>query len=425
MTGRPDDQQQWHDRPEWPEQPQWAPQPEPPYGQQWPDHQQWIESLRPSATTGAEPMPADTYPDHADSPPTPDATVVVSPAAGGQHRRPQPPRSPRRLRRIALLGITGLVVTALAVAGGIAAVSHHYLGEIERFPDPFAAIPAEQRPAPTPEGLTILLAGIDSQAASATGADSATEPAGRTDSLMVVRLTADRERAYVVSIPRDSWVPIPGHDNFKINSAYALGGVSLAVQTVENVTGLRIDHVALMDLAGLRDLTDAVGGVTVDIPAGTPSLDLHAGWPSGPQRLNGDQAVQYVRQRHGLPEGDFDRMRRHQNYLRAMLTEVLDRDTLTSPRQLGGLLDAATQTVTVDDGLTNDKLRRVALDLHNIRNDVRFVTAPVASTGFVGDQWVMWLDTERGVDFWSAVRNDTLEQYIDRYGADQLDTAVR
>ncbi|MFV2017732.1 LCP family protein [Micromonospora sp. LOL_023] len=419
MTGRPDDQQQWHDRPEWPGQP------EPSHGQQWPDHQQWIESLRPSATTSAERAPADSHADQTASRPTPEATVVVSPGTGGQHRRPRPPRSPRRLRRIALLGITGLVVTALAAAGGITAVSHHYLGKIERFPDPFAAIPAEQRPAPTPEGLTILLAGIDSQAASATGADSDGTPAGRTDSLMVVRLTADRQRAYVVSIPRDSWVPIPRHDNFKINSAYALGGVSLAVQTVENVTGLRIDHVALTDLAGLRDLTDAVGGVTVDILADTPPIGQHAGWQSGPQRLDGDQAVDYVRQRHGLPEGDFDRMRRHQNYLRAMLTEILDRDTLTNPRQLGALLDAATQTVTVDDGLTNDKLRRIALDLRNVRTDVRFVTAPVASTGFVGDQWVMWLDTERGVDFWSAVRNDTLDQYIDRYGADQLDTAVR
>jgi LCP family protein required for cell wall assembly len=391
-------------------------------GQRWPDHQQWIESLREPATAAARPVTATGYPDTAEATPT----VVAERGPGGQHRRPEPPRNPRRrLRRIALLGITGLAVAALAAVGGVAAVGNYYLGEIERFPDPFAAIPADQRPAPTAKGLNILFAGVDSQAPNATGVDSHLAPSGRTDSLMVVRLTADRKRAYVVSIPRDSWVEIPGHDNFKINSAYALGGVSLAVQTVENVTGLRIDHVALIDLAGLRDLTDAVGGVTVDIPAGTPGLNLHASWPSGPQRLNGDQAVQYVRQRHGLPEGDFDRMRRHQNYLRALLAETLDHDTLTSPRQLGALLDAVTSAVTVDEGLTNDKLRRVAFDLRDIRNDVRFVTAPVASTGYVGDQWVMWLDTERGVDFWGAVRNDTLDEYIDRYGVEQLDAVVR
>ncbi|MFV2083474.1 LCP family protein [Micromonospora sp. LOL_021] len=350
--------------------------------------------------------------------------LTRSSAGSGQHRRPPARHGRRRLRRIALLGITGLVVAALAGVAGVAAVSHYYLGEIKRIPDPFAAIPADQRPAPTAEGLTVLLAGVDSLASSATGADSPAGPYGRTDSLMVVRITADRERAYVVSIPRDSWVPVPGHGNVKINSAYALGGASLAVRTVENVTGLRIDHVALIDLVGLQDLTDAVGGVTVEIPAGTPGPSLQSSWPAGPQRLNGEQAVKYVRQRYGLPEGDFDRMRRHQNYLRALLDETLDRDTLTSPRQLGALLDAITTTVTVDDGLTNDKLRQLSFDLRKIRNDVRFVTAPVANTGFVGDQWVMWLDTDRGVDFWTAVRDDTLEQYIERYGAEQLDSVV-
>ncbi|WJK42163.1 LCP family protein [Solwaraspora sp. WMMA2056] len=454
MTGRPDDRDQF---PEYPQEPDQSQQQAWPADQtqwtadqsswsaeqaQWStDHAQW--SGEQAQWSGEQAQwsgeQAQWSGDHAqwsgehavpDAPapagPAPEPVVTVSPTGGGAHRRPEPTRRPRRrLRRIALLGITGLVVTALAAAGAVTLVGHHYLGEIERIPDPFAAIPAEQRPAPTPEGMTFLFAGIDSQAPGATGADAADTPYGRTDSLMVVRITADHEQAYVVSIPRDAWVPIPGHDNFKINSAYALGGVSLAVQTVENATGLRIDHVAVIDLAGLRDLTDAVGGVTVDIPAGTPGLSLNASWPAGPQRLTGEQAVQYVRQRHGLPEGDFDRMRRHQNYLRALLTETLDRDTLTSPHQLSALLDAITGTVTVDDGLTNDKLRQLTFDLRKIRNDVRFVTAPVASTGFVGDQWVMWLDTERGVDFWSAVRNDDLDSYIDRYGADQLDTVVR
>jgi len=388
------------DQPRWAaDQPQWTVQ------QQSTDQPQWSDR-QPGASA------------------TSPVTLTRSSAGSGQHRRPPARHGRRRLRRIALLGITGLVVAALAGVAGVAAVSHYYLGEIKRIPDPFAAIPADQRPAPTPEGLTVLLAGVDSLASSATGADSPTGPYGRTDSLMVVRITADRERAYVVSIPRDSWVPVPGHGNLKINSAYALGGASLAVQTVENVTGLRIDHVALIDLVGLQDLTDAVGGVTVEIPAGTPGPSLQSSWPAGPQRLDGEQAVKYVRQRYGLPEGDFDRMRRHQNYLRALLDETLDRDTLTSPRQLGALLDAITATVTVDDGLTNDKLRQLTFDLRKIRNDVRFVTAPVANTGYVGDQWVIWLDTDRGVEFWSAVRDDTLEQYIERYGTEQLDSVV-
>ncbi|MFY1635792.1 LCP family protein [Solwaraspora sp. WMMB335] len=449
MTGRPDDQERSATQPSWTAEtatgharestglPEHSQDPYYQYadrGWSGPDRQEWPTSQETWPAHGQWSADQERWSTGQELPAGPaggdvagvDPATPGEPGAGGQHRRSRgAPRPRRRLRRIALFGIAGLVVAALATAVGAAAISHYYLGEIERIPDPFAAIPAEQRPSPTPQGSTILLAGVDSQAPGATGADSSSTPHGRTDSLMVVRITADRKRAYVVSIPRDSWVPIPGHENFKINAAYAYGGASLAVQTVENVTGLRIDHVALIDLAGLRDLTDAVGGVTVDIPAGTPNPGQRTSWPSGPQRLDGEQAVQYVRQRHGLPEGDFDRMRRHQNYLRALLTETLDRDTLTSPRQLGALLEAVTRTVTVDEGLTNDKLRQLAFDLHTIRNNVQFVTAPVADTGYVGDQWVMWLDTERGVDFWNAIRDDSLEQYRERYGIEQLDSVVR
>jgi len=384
----------------WPQNPQWNQQ-DPQWNQQDP---QWrrLESAW-DDEHGAVDEPAT------------EQTLAIGQRGGRRHR----------FRRTVLLTVTGLVLLAVAGAVTVNVVSQRYLGDIKRIPDPFTALPEQERPAPTPEGLTILLAGIDSQAPSSTGAGADGEPDGRSDSLMVVRVTADRKRAYVVSIPRDSWVPIPGHGTFKINAAYAYGGPALAVQTVEELTNLRIDHFALIDLAGLRDLTDAVGGVTVTIPAETRDSSTSVSWQAGPQRLNGDQAVRYVRQRHGLPNGDLDRLRRHQNFLRALLTEVLDRDTLTSPGQLAALLGAVSQTVSVDEGLTNDKIRKLALDLRGIRDGVKFLTAPVTSSGYVGDQWVIWLDTDRGPEFWEAVRTDSLEQYIDRRGADQLDSVVR
>ena len=137
---------------------------------------------------------------------------------------------------------------------------------------------------------------------------------------MIARLAEDGQSAAVVSIPRDSWVDIPGHGKNKINAAYAFGGPSLLIRTVENLTELHVDHFAVIDFAGFQAVVDSVGGIDVGISAATSNEGVH--FHQGVNHLDGTQALAYVRQRYGLVDGDLDRAQRQQNAMRAVLTKV-------------------------------------------------------------------------------------------------------
>ena len=138
---------------------------------------------------------------------------------------------------------------------------------------------------------------------------------------MVVHVQADRKAAYVVSIPRDSWVTIPGHGKAKINAAFSWGGPSLMVRTVESVTGVPIDHVVVADFTGFKTAhRPARRRRHQAIPQAT-SDERHT-WTAGVHHMDGEEALDYVRQRHNLPNGDFDRVRRQQNWIRAVLRKL-------------------------------------------------------------------------------------------------------
>lgn len=281
---------------------------------------------------------------------------------------------------------------------------------MQTIPDPFASIPASERPAPPAEpGLTILLAGIDSGGHRPTGG-------GRSDVLMLVRLTADRRHAYVVSVPRDSWVDIPGRGMDKVNASYAHGGATLAVRTMEQLTGVRIDHVAVVDMAGFRDLTDALGGVVLTVPEDV-SDPFFVSFPAGTRRFDGAAALDYVRERHGLPRGDMDRMRRQQQFLKAIFEQMGQED---DPRRLAAALDAITKSVTVDTGFGTGKMMELLLNFRKLRGNISFLTAPVKGTGRVGDASVVFLDTTLGPLFWKAVGTDSLEDYLSTHDTELL-----
>ena len=261
------------------------------------------------------------------------------------------PRSFRRtatfVLAVVLVGVAA-VVAALAVAADVT-VRARYDSRIERFEDPAAVLPEAGRPAPVADGAahTYLLLGSDSRV-SAGDASQWTAGAQRTDAVMLVHVPADRAGLYVMSIPRDTWVEVPGHGPAKINAAFSYGGPALLVQTVEQLTGVRVDHVGIVDFEGFVAMTDALGGVTVTVAEDTE--DRRAAFPAGTQTLDGEAALDYVRQRYGLDGGDFDRVKRHQNWIRAVTQAALSRDTLTDPRQLDAFLLATTSAVALDDG---------------------------------------------------------------------------
>ncbi|KQS60648.1 hypothetical protein ASG36_07110 [Geodermatophilus sp. Leaf369] len=339
------------------------------------------------------------------------------------HAAGTPSRRRRIVRRVALgIGVLTLVV-ALVVGGAAWYLTDRYAGNIDRVGDVFAGLDPESRPAPaTPEDgtdaepVTFLLVGSDTRADIAGGE----LPDARSDAIMIARLSGDRQHVQVVSIPRDSWVDIPGHGKNKINAAYAFGGPSLLVQTVEQLTGVRIDHYAAISFEGLISMTDALGGVDVEV-AETTSWGPYT-FTQGTNHLDGDQARWYVGQRYDLPGGDFDRVRRQQNYLRSLFTKLFQQGTFSSPGQLDEVLLAVTSSIAVDDSLGNGGLLSLALSARGVTPDgVDFFTAPVLGTGTEGAASVVYLDTTTAERMWGYLQSDSLGQNADEFTDEALD----
>jgi LCP family protein required for cell wall assembly len=230
---------------------------------------------------------------------------------------------------------------------------------------------------------------------------------------MLVHLRADRDRAYLVSFPRDFWVPIQGHGNAKLNAAFSFGGPPLLIATVERLTGVRVDHFAILDLEGFRSMTDALGGVDVQVTRTVWAPAQKVLWPAGTHHLDGAWALDFVRQRHNLPGGDLGRIKRQQAFLKALARQVVDRGTLANPLKLNAFLEAATKAVSADASLTIARLRSLALQFRSVRaGDLVFVTAPVAGMGTEGRESVVYLDRAKGRPLYWALRADAVEGYL-------------
>ncbi|SNR77597.1 LCP family protein [Blastococcus mobilis] len=321
-------------------------------------------------------------------------------------------RPRRRLKRVLVsLGVLSLVLAVVA-AGGLWFLTNRYAGNIDRVADVFSGLDEDSRPAPpTPQQpageapVTFLLVGSDTRAELAPGET----PDGRSDAIMLARFTADRQHAQLISIPRDSWVDIPGYGMNKINASYAFGGPTLLIQTVEQLTQVRIDHYVTIDFDGLIQVTDDLGGVDV-VLAETTSNGPYT-FQAGVNHLNGDQARWYLGQRYGLPGGDFDRVRRQQQYLQSMFGKLFSSDTFSDPGRLDAALRAVTNAVTVDDTLGNTDLLALAYSLRNVTPEsIDFFTAPVLGMGMEGPASVVYLDTVSCERMWTYLRADSLAQ---------------
>lgn len=197
-----------------------------------------------------------------------------------------------------------------------------------------------------------------------------------TDTMILVRIPDDGRRAVAISLPRDLYVELPdGYGKHKLNSAFAraknttaqrlvaqgvapatvrtesvAAGRKLLLEAVEDLTGVSIDHYAEINLLGFSLLTDAVGGVEVCLRAPVHDRFSGANFPAGPQLISGPDALAFVRQRHGLPRGDLDRIVRQQAYLASLANKVLTAGTLANPRRINQLINATQQSLVLDEG---------------------------------------------------------------------------
>ncbi|GAA4223542.1 LCP family protein [Actinomadura meridiana] len=328
------------------------------------------------------------------------------------------PRKRRWPRVLIAVGVFFTLIVA-GLGGLVWQRQSAYNGNIDRIKGVMPDGPA--RPGPNVEGTeNWLLVGSDSRAdAATTGEGNKVWKPGqqRTDTIMLLHLPADRKKAYVLSFPRDSWVDIPGYGNQKINAAFSFGGPKLLIETVEGLTGIRVDHYGAIDFEGFKSMTDALGGVTVNIKQSVYDPARKKQWTAGKQKLNGEEALLFVRQRYNLPNGDFDRIKRQQAFLGALAKQAADRGTLTNPLKLDRFLSALTKSISVDEGVSGGNLRSLALSMRSVRaSDVMFMTTPHKGTGMRGKQSVVFLDGPKSKELFEAVKTARMAEYVQQHG---------
>ena len=299
-------------------------------------------------------------------------------------------------------------------------------GQLENRPDK-VHIPAPKQP------MNILVMGSDSRDCDGCGIDQ--EAGGGSDTTLLFHLSADRESAYGVSIPRDSLVDrpeckspdgdtIPGGTNVMWNAAYSYGGPACTIQQFEQTTGVRIDNYVVVDFGSFQDMVDAVDGVEVCVPEDIDSSEYGITIPAGTRTLNGKEALAYVRVRHGVGDGsDIGRIKRQQAFIAALTEKVISGGTLTRFDRLVRFLNAATASLTTD--IPNIKeMAKVGLQFKNIGlKRIRFITVPfVYSTEQPGR--VEW--TEDADTLWKRIANDQPlgKLRVGSIGADQAPTST-
>ncbi len=324
--------------------------------------------------------------------------------------------------RKALFGLA-MAVTVLVVGGAVAVkgVQHWLASNVESLGDPFAGL--DDRPDATPSvdgksAMNLLVLGSDSRI-SAGDPTKWSAGAQRTDAIMLVHLPADRSSAQVMSIPRDAWVDIPGHGQAKVNAAFSFGGPSLLIQTVEQLTGVRVDHFVVTDFESFVTMTDALGGVRMSL-----SKDLKVGdtvLPAGKQQLlTGDQALAFVRERKTLARGDFDRVQRQQAWIRAIAAKVRNDGTLKNPATSTRFLATVSRSVATDDALDESAQKDLLDRVRGLAStDISFFTVPCSGTGRSADgQSIVVLDRERLDPLMKAVASDTVATYVTEHASD-------
>jgi LCP family protein required for cell wall assembly len=333
----------------------------------------------------------------------------------------------RRHKALTILGSL-ILVLVLVAAGGAIYLNHVLLGDIDRI-DAFGSIDETARPEPIEgEALNILLAGADNGDAEgptiADAMDGGDWSSGlyRSDTIMILHIPEDRSRAYVVSIPRDSYVRIydetgAPEGKHKINYAFSVYGPSGCISTVEHLTDVRMDHLAIIDWAGFKDVVDALGGVRLYVPETVHDSSQNYTYERGWHDYDGELALKYVRSRYALDEGDFDRNRRQQNFLRAMLDQLSETGALSDFPTFLSAAKAITSNLTLDEEWSNGDLRDLGWAMRGIRkDDVTFLSAPINErrpfSDVEGEGSVVHLDKRGLAQLFGAMRDDDLQTYV-------------
>ncbi|MEO5851012.1 MAG: LCP family protein [Nocardioides sp.] len=332
-----------------------------------------------------------------------------------------PRRKGKGKRKHTVMKVVAASVVALAMVTGLAVTYayRHLNGNIttEDFTGAFVEPPLE-KPEPTgpQEPLNILVMGSDSREGE-NNIDNLTGLGERSDTTILLHLSGDRKRAYGISVPRDSLVDrpdcknadgdvVPGADDAIWNEAFNLAGPGCTISQFEQTTGVPVDHYVVLDFQGFQDMVDAVGGVQVCIPETVDDREHGIYLEAGTRDISGKQALSYVRQRYAVGDGsDIGRLKRQQAFMASMADKVVSAGTLANPVKLFNFLDAATRSLTLDEGLGNlTKIARLGIQFKDIGlSKIQFSTIP---SDYAPDDpnRVRWLPEAKQV--WAKIKND-------------------
>ncbi|MFD4906057.1 LCP family protein [Kitasatospora purpeofusca] len=323
-------------------------------------------------------------------------------AGGGRAAARAAARRPKRnVKKIVAWSAAGVLVL-LAGTGGL--IYYQLNGNIKSFDADAIAKdrpPEAQADADGNKPVNLLLIGSDSRGKNNSDLGGGEDGGARSDTTILLHVYADHKHAVGISIPRNAMVAIPscklpngkwskGTNSELFNAAFSVGGTddgnpACTQNTVEKLTGIRVDHTMVVDFQGFAAMTKAVDGVDICLPEDIHEKDLNDKLPAkgavvlkkGPQKVQGQQALDYVRLRHGIGDGsDIGRMKRQQAFISSLAAKIKKQGL--NPTTLLPLANAATSSLTVDPGLDSaDKLMSFGLSLRNIDlHDLKFVTLP-------------------------------------------------
>jgi len=328
-------------------------------------------------------------------------------------------KSTRAIRIITSLSVAIVLVSSVS-SFGLGRVS----SSIARI-DVFNSI--NDRPEKTSKAENYLLVGSDTregltkeQIRALRVGSTATAAGGRSDTMLIIHLSKSRDRAYIISLPRDSLVVIPEHVSSsdkktiipdrkgKLNSAFSYGGAPLLIETIERATSIKIDHYVEVSFAGFAGIVDALGGIEVCTKVNIDDPKSHLVLSAGVHTLNGIEALKYVRTRDFDGRGDIGRMQRQQQFMSAVLNKATSSGTLLNPFKVKNFINASLASVKLDSGLAPDDLLTLAKQMKNLSaGNVRTLTVPLSNANgrYDGLSVVIW-DEVLGADLWRRVRDD-------------------
>jgi len=396
------------------------------------DVQPTTPAVKPSAKAAAKPAADDDidwlYGESAPEPrvtkqpgAAPPAPRIAPPTVPPAPRRTPVPPKPSQVRpglplgtRVKLTGVA-LIVALAAWAVFLVSAPLHAWNQVATVAD----TPTGKRPAQQP-GTAILLVGTDSREGLTAAQKKAIGGTGgvlgsRTDVMLIYYVPPKGDPA-LISLPRDSFLPIPGHGKDKLNAAYVYGGPALLERTVEQATGLRIDGYMEIGFGGFINMVDAVGGVEVCLKKAMTDKSAHINLPAGCQILDGAKALGYVRQRYEDPLGDLGRVQRQREIIGKVLQKLVRPSTLIFPWRYWGACQAITSAVKKGQTTDSSVLKAAIFSISKVAdNKAISLTVPISNP----DAWtsagssVLWDTTKAKAMFAEIAQGDT--SGLDKY----------